>query len=494
VFESAELGHRVAREVYRHREPLLREALLAQQRELAAQARFPVIIVIGGVDGAGKGETVNLLNAWMDPRHIRTHAFPAPSGEERERPRMWRYWQALPPRGTIGILFGAWHSEPIVDRVERRAGNGSFDRHVEEVLRFEQMLVDEGVLLLKYWFHLARRDQKARLEALSADRLTRWRVTREDWARFARYDRYRRVSGEFLQRTSTAGAPWQVVEGLDPAYRSLTVGESLLAALRDRLSRPVPVAPVRGPALARPIDRRTVLDALQLRQPMVREDYAVELARWQGRLARLSRDARLRRHAVVAVFEGHDAAGKGGAIRRTTAALDARQYTVVPVAAPTEEERAQPYLWRFWRHVPRRGRFALFDRSWYGRVLVERVESLCAEPDWMRAYGEINDFEAEQAAHGIVIVKFWLAISRDEQLRRFRERERVPFKNHKITPEDWRNRRRWPAYADAVCDMVERTSTDHAPWTLVEADNKLYARAKVLRTLCERIDAAIGAR
>jgi polyphosphate:AMP phosphotransferase len=493
MFESAELGHRVSREVYRRREPVLRAELLEAQRELKAQARFPVLIVIGGVDGAGKGETVNLLNAWMDPRHIRTHAFPAPSDEERERPRMWRYWRALPPRGTLGILFGAWHTDPIVERVARSIDGDDFGRRIDEVLRFEQMLVDEGVLLLKYWFHLSRRDQKARLESLSADRLTRWRVTREDWARFAQYDRFRKVSGEFLRRTSTAGAPWQVVEGLDPAYRSLTVGESLLAALRDRLARPSPVAPPRGPAPVRSIDRRNLLDTLHLRQPLGREDYAVELERWQGRLARLSREPRMRRRAVVAVFEGHDAAGKGGAIRRTTAALDARQYAVVPVAAPTEEELAQPYLWRFWRHVPRRGRFALFDRSWYGRVLVERVEGLCAAPDWMRAYSEINDFEAELSAHGIVVVKFWLAIGRDEQLRRFRERERVPFKNHKITPEDWRNRRRWSAYADAVCDMVDRTSTDLSPWTLVEADNKLYARVKVLRTLCERVEAAIAA-
>ena len=173
MFESAELGHRIPREVYRRREPALRAELLEAQRELKAQARFPVLIVIGGVDGAGKGETVNLLNAWMDPRHIRTHAFPAPSDEERERPRMWRYWRVLPPRGTLGILFGAWHTDPIVERAARTLDGAGFERRIEEVLRFEQMLVDEGVLLLKYWFHLSRRDQKARLEALSANRLTR---------------------------------------------------------------------------------------------------------------------------------------------------------------------------------------------------------------------------------------------------------------------------------------------------------------------------------
>ncbi len=491
MFESAELGHRIARAEYARREPALRAALLEAQFALGASGRFPVVIVIGGVDGAGKGETVNLLNEWMDPRHIHTHAYPPPSDEERERPRMWRYWRTLPPRGTIGILFGAWHTDPVLDRVARRSDNDTYERQIEEICRFEQMLADEGVLLLKYWFHLSRRDQKARLSALAKDPLTRWRVTAEDWRRFAQYDRFRKVSEQLLRRTSTAHAPWQIVEGLDEHYRSLTVGESLLAALRARLKRTEPVVPVRAAAVVPALDRRSVLSALELDQPLSREQYEPLLERWQGRLNRLSRHAKFRRHSVVVVFEGVDAAGKGGAIRRVTAALDARQYQGVPVAAPSEEERAQPYLWRFWRNLPRRGHFALFDRSWYGRVLVERVERLCSESDWMRAYGEINDFEAELAAHGVIVVKFWLQISKAEQLRRFRERERVAFKNFKITPEDWRNRRRWNDYQQAVCDMVDRTSTDVAPWTLVEADNKLFARIKVLSALTGRIEAAL---
>jgi polyphosphate kinase 2 (PPK2 family) len=224
---------------------------------------------------------------------------------------------------------------------------------------------------------------------------------------------------------------------------------------------------------------------------MSKSSYKDELEKAQQRLNLLSRDAKFRSIAASLVFEGQDAAGKGGAIRRVTAALDARLYRTVPIAAPTEEEAARPYLWRFWRHVPGRGRFTIFDRSWYGRVLVERVEGLAAEPDWMRAYAEINDFEQSLARHGIVVAKFWLAIGKEEQLKRFRERQKVGFKRFKLTPEDWRNRKKWDAYEQAVCDMVDRTSTKIAPWTLVEADNKHYARIKVLKTLCDTLERAL---
>ncbi len=195
---------------------------------------------------------------------------------------------------------------------------------------------------------------------------------------------------------------------------------------------------------------------------------------------------------MVLVFEGNDAAGKGGSVRRIIQALDARSYRVIPVAAPTEEERDQPYLWRFWRNLPRKGRFAIFDRSWYGRVLVERVEGFCSQADWMRAYGEINDFEEQMVRHRTVVVKLWLSISKDEQLKRFEEREKIGFKRFKITDEDWRNREKWDEYEMAVCDMIDRTSSEIAPWTLVEANDKYFARVKVLETLCERIEVALG--
>ncbi len=492
MFESAELEHKIKKAVYEREEPKLREALLNAQYDLKENGRFPVLILIAGVEGAGKGETVNLLNEWMDPRHIYAHAFPEPSDEERERPAMWRFWRALPPKGKIGIFFGAWHTQPVVGRVQGVLSEGEFSQHIAEILRFEKMLCDEGVLLLKFWFHLSKEQQRKRLKALEKDPKTRWRVTDIEWKYFKLYNKFVKVCEPFLRKTSTGEAPWIVVAGADSHYRSLTVGRHLLAAMRERLDeKPVKRLPDKTPPLLPAADNLNVLRAAKLDQPLTKTDYAKQLEKWQGKLNSLSRHARFKDISVVAVFEGNDAAGKGGAIRRVTGALDARVYHNVSVAAPTEEERAQPYLWRFWRHIPRHNRFTIFDRSWYGRVLVERVEGFCSEADWMRAYTEINDFELQLVRSNKVVVKFWLAISKDEQYKRFKAREKVAFKRFKLTEEDWRNRKKWGAYEQAVCDMVDRTSTSIAPWTLVEANNKYHARIKVLKTLCEAIETAL---
>ena len=491
MFETAELGHAITDREYARAEPQLREALLKAQYALLAKKSCPVIIVIGGVDGAGKGETVNILNEWMDPRHIVSHAFGEMSDEERERPPMWRYWRALPPAGRIGVLFGAWHSDPIEDRVHGRIDDARLELALEEIVRFERMLADEGALILKFWFHLSKKAQKKRLQTLEANPRTRWRVGDTEWAHFKLYDRYRKVSENALRETSTANAPWTVIDGADANFRALTAGRTLLDAMKRRLAG-------RKPRVARPaalpesaLDGRTVLSSLRFDQRLGRNQYAAKLEKYQGELNLLTRHRKFRNKSVIAVFEGADAAGKGGSIRRITGALDARCYRVIPVAAPTEEELAHPYLWRFWRHLPRRGRVTVFDRSWYGRVLVERVEKLCAEEDWMRAYHEINDFEEQIGEAGGIVTKFWLTITQDEQLRRFRERAKTPFKNFKITPEDWRNRKRWKNYEAAVCDMVERTSNADAPWVLVPANDKRWARIHILKTLCERIEAAL---
>lgn len=492
MFESAELGHKIDKETYDREVPNLREDLLNAQYDLSQQRRFPVIIVVGGVDGAGKSETVNLLNEWMDPRHIQTHAFPDPSDEERERPYMWRFWRALPPRGKIGILFGAWHSAPIVERVLGRLKSAKFEQSIEEIIHFEKMLTDEGALILKFWFHLSKEQQKKRLKALEKDPKTRWRISETDWERFKSYDRFRKVSEYFIRQTSSTEAPWIVVEGVDHRYRSLTVGRLLLNAMRERLAeKPAARLPEKKPPVQPRLGSKDVLTSLVLTKTVSKEKYNREMETWQGRLNLLTRHPKFKEKAVVFVFEGQDAAGKGGAIRRVMQALDARVYQGIPIAAPTEEERAQPYLWRFWRNLPRSGRFTIFDRSWYGRVLVERVEGFCSENDWMRAYTEINDFESQLVRNGTVLVKFWLQISKEEQLKRFREREKTSFKRFKITAEDWRNRQKWKQYHQAVCDMIDRTSTEITPWTLVAANNKYDARIKVLRTIVGSIESAL---
>jgi polyphosphate:AMP phosphotransferase len=490
MFESAELGHKLSKALYRRREPKLRADLLDAQYELSRDGRFPVLVLISGVRGAGKGETVNLLNEWMDPRHIHTHAFDNPSDEERERPPMWRFWRALPPKGRIGILFGSWYTAPIIDRVFRRTRGKDLLRSIDEINHFEKMLADEGALVLKFWFHLSKKRQKERLRALQGDPETSWRITDRDWDFFKQYDRFYRISEDTLRRTSSAHAPWIVVEGSDPEYRALTVGRTLLEALQKRLKAPPErrVAKSQAAPIVRPVDRVHLLARMDLGQKLDKARYDKRIEKLRRRLALATRHPDFARHNVVCVFEGMDAAGKGSAIRRVTAALDARLFHTIPIAAPTDEERAQPYLWRFWRHIPRKARFAIYDRSWYGRVLVERVEGFCAEADWMRAYSEINDFEDQLARNGVVVAKFWLQISKEEQLRRFREREKTRFKRFKITAEDWRNREKWDAYQEAAADMIERTSTAEAPWTLVEANDKYHARVKVLGTLVEALE------
>jgi polyphosphate:AMP phosphotransferase len=492
MFESAELGHKIDKETYNIEVPKLREALLEAQIDLAKLSKFPVIILIGGLDGAGRGETVNLLNEWMDPRFIETHGMGEPSDEELDRPMMWRFWRELPPKGKIGVFLGSWYTWPILNRVTGKTKPAEFDQSMERAKRLESMLVAEGALILKFWMHLSKERQEKRLKLLEKNPQTRWRVTDRDWKHFKLYDKFRAIHESVIRHTSTAEAPWTIVEGYDPNYRNLTVGKIILDAINKRLDDAnKKMSEVHAPPPLPSIDQLNILKTLDLSQKIEKKEFKDELEKYQGKLALLTREAKFKDITVIVMFEGNDAAGKGGAIRRITSALDARWYNIIPVAAPTEEERAQPYLWRFWRHISRRGRVTIFDRSWYGRVLVERVENFCSKADWMRAYSEINDFEAQLVRHNIVVVKFWLAISKEEQLNRFNEREKIGFKRFKITDEDWRNREKWDDYEHAVCDMVDRTSTEIAPWTLVEANDKRFARIKVLKTLCRHIEAAL---
>jgi polyphosphate:AMP phosphotransferase len=492
MFEAAELGQKVSKQEFKRRVPPLRTELLRLQLQLR-ETSFPVIVLFAGVDGAGKGETVNLLHEWMDPRWLVTRAFGERSDEEQERPPYWRFWRELPPRGRIGLFLSAWYSQPVLDRAYRRSRIVDFAHQLARIAQFEQTLAADGALILKFWMHLDRRAQRKRLEALERNPLTRWRVTKLQWKHWKMYGRFVAAGEQAIRATSTVQAPWTIVEGRDEEYRSLTVAEKLREAIAERLAAASPSA-ARRPAAAREARGRrsaSILSSLDMSKRLPKERFERALLTGQGQLNRLQRQAADLGLSTILVFEGWDAAGKGGAIRRVTAALDARHYQVIPIAAPTDEERAHHYLWRFWRHLPRAGRVTIFDRSWYGRVLVERVEGYAASAEWMRAYAEINDFEEQLLDHGAVLVKYWMHVSRAEQLRRFRERAGSPFKRWKITAEDWRNRKSWEAYERAVNEMIERTSTRGAPWTLVEADDKYYARIKVLETVNDRLRGAI---
>lgn len=499
MFEVAELGHKVAKEEYKQRVPDLRTQLLEVQFQLR-QADFPVIVLVSGVDGAGKGETVNLLNEWLDPRFVRTDAFDKPTDEERQRPRFWRYWRALPAKGHMALYVGSWYSGPLARRVYGKVSAAELDEELARINAFEKELADDGALIIKIWLHLSKRQQARRLKKLESNPETRWRVSKRDHKHLKLYDRFRPIAEHALRVTSTGEVPWVIVEGSDARYRGLTVGQIILDRLSQRLARQPQSCEcdeerefqaITPPVSGEPV---TLLNTLRLDLSVERDVYRRELEIQQGRLNRLTRKALQKGVSSVMVMEGWDAAGKGGVIRRMVPAMDARHYHIIPVAAPTDEERAHHYLWRFWRHVSRAGHVTIYDRSWYGRVLVERVEGFATRDEWMRAYAELNDFEDQLVAHGMVLTKIWLHIDKDEQLRRFKLREETPFKRHKITEEDYRNREKWDLYEQAVNDMVERTSTEYAPWMLVEANDKKYARLKVLRVFCDRLEGALQKR
>ena len=505
MFETAELQRTLDKAEYKQLLPSLRQSLLSVQQALR-EADFPVIVVFAGVDGAGKSETVNILNEWLDPRWLITRAFGAPSDEERERPPFWRFWRELPPKGRIGLYLSSWYSLPVLDHVYGRSDTAQFDERLERIRLFERALADDGALIIKFWMHLSKPQQKKRLKKLEKNPLLHWRISEKDWEHWQMYDKFMIAAERTLLKTSTGVSPWKIVEGYDERYRSVTVANIIKSAIEHRLEgRDDGAGTVESTVLEEVVDASedqtaeteaegpvTILSRLDMSQSISKSDYNDKLHRYQAQLNQLQQEARDRQISALMVFEGWDAAGKGGAIRRIIQAVDARDYQVIPIAAPTDEEIAHHYLWRFWRHLPRAGRMTIFDRSWYGRVLVERVEGFASDGEWRRAYKEINDFEQQLIDNNSVLLKFWLHITKDEQLARFKARENTPYKSWKLTDEDWRNRLRWEDYELAVNDMVERTSTRQAPWTLVEANDKRFARIKILRTLCQQLEAALS--
>jgi len=494
MFEATKVGRSVSKEDFKAQQEELRTHLLEVQRQLA-ESNTSVVIIVSGVEAAGKGEVVNRLNEWLDTRGVQTFAFWDESDEERERPRYWRFWRTLPPRGSIGILFGGWYLAPIEHRFKDLCNDPELDAELNRIVDYERMLIQDGALIVKFWCHLSEKDQKRRLKELSRDDRSRWKML-PDKSKFSEhYSKFESVAERVIRHTDRGIAPWYLIEAQDRRYRDLTIGKTLLHAIRTRLSESIPTEP--PPTLGAvdlpdiPSAQITILDHLDMTQALPREDYRDELLRLQPAVNELAWEAYKQKRTTVVVFEGLDAAGKGGAIRRITSAIDARLYRSISVAAPTDEEKAHHYLWRFWRHIPRAGYMCFYDRSWYGRVLVERVEGFAKDAEWRRAYAEINDFEEQLVESGVILLKFWLQISQDEQLRRFQERESVPYKRYKITEEDWRNRAKWPQYKIAVNEMVARTSTESADWTLVEGDDKPFARIKVLRTLCQGLRAGL---
>lgn len=480
----------LGRESFQVQAEVLRNALLDAAFDLAETSNRTILLLINGPDGAGKGEVLNRLSEWLDPRHVDVMAYDLTDAEENRRPSGWRYWRDLPRRGRIGLVIGSWYHLMLRRRALREIDRQGFARALRDAAEFETMLDREAVHVVKVWLDLppdvsARRFRSKRDRPAGPDRP----LVREWGDLDTRKERQRLADAvaEMRLAASDAPQPWITIDAGDPRQRDLDVGQALLDALR----LPAPRKPRAARANARPKRITTGASALawvDMTQAVDQDSYETAAARLQGRLYELTRSKPFRKRGLICAFEGNDAAGKGGAIRRLRGALDPRESRVVGVSAPTDDELAHPYLWRFWRAIPDRGQTVLFDRSWYGRVLVERVEGFAAPDDWRRAYAEINQFERQLTQGGYIVQKFWLAIDPDEQLRRFEARATTVHKRFKITPDDWRNREKWPAYALAVEDMLALTATESAPWTLVAANDKRHARLKVMETLVARLE------
>jgi AMP-polyphosphate phosphotransferase len=511
VLETLDLSLKLGKQEYREAMERCGLELQALQR-LAFENGLPVLILLEGWDAAGKGDCISHLVQNLDPRGFRVHVFRQPTEEEAFRPVLWRYWLDLPAAGALALYNFSWYNQLLDQRLGGELPLVTWEQELEEVNAFERQLADGGTLILKFWLHIGRKTQKGRLKAWESDEAQRWRVGKGSWDRHRQYDECVGRAEEMLARTHTHRAPWALVAAEDERFRRVRLLETVVAGMRDALAQRGVRAPVadeiRRAATAKPAKKAAVhpdplkappipatgslLARVNLSLKLERPKYDEELKAAQARLRELHFRCYAHRRPVVLVFEGWDAAGKGGAIKRLTVNLDPRGYDVIAVAAPTREEKARHYLWRFWRDIPKDGHLTIFDRSWYGRVVVERIEGFCSAEDWRRAYQEINEFERQVAEHGAVICKFWLHISPEEQLARFRARERTPLKLHKITDEDWRNRARWPQYLEAVSDMLRQTSTSYAPWTIVEANDKLWARVKVIKTVVQAVEAALG--
>ena len=492
MFEAIELGQSLSKKEFKQAEEKFRAELLMLQQQLA-EAKIATLIMVAGVEGAGKGDVVDSLNKWLDSRGLVTHAFWDETDEEKERPEYWRYWMSLPARGSIGIMFGGWYWDPIYRHATGKIDDAQLDEDSHRIKELENMLHQDGLLIIKLWFHLSKKTFRSRIKKRS-EAGKHILVKKGDDHGGVEYDPFLVSAERVIHRTDTSVSPWHLIESEDKWFRDMSVAETIKNCMRQRLKEHRVSdrrAVVQNPVAGIGDSSATVLDTLDMSVVLAKSDYKDLLERYQARLAQLAWQAYDAETSTVVVFEGWDAAGKGGAIRRLTDPLDARLFRSISIAAPTEEELAHHYLWRFWRQVPRAGYMTFYDRSWYGRVLVERVENYAKAHEWMRAYQEINDFEEELVESGIVLIKFWLHITPEEQLHRFEERQQIPWKQHKLTEDDWRNRDKWNNYAQAVNEMVLRTSTGKAPWSLIPANDKYYARIEVIKCVCERLEEAL---
>lgn len=484
MFNSLDLKLSLDKDIYRSKiEELTRE--LRSLQNICWLQKLPIIVVLEGWAAAGKGGLIKEMTNYMDPRGFRVHPILTPSEEEKKYPFLWRFWQKLPSAGSIGIFYHSWYTHTLEDRLFNHLPEEKVPLMMRDINAFERQLIEDGAVVAKYWLHISQKELKNRLKEYEKDELQSWRVRKEDWQQAKKYEQYSHLAEEMVIYTSTGFAPWTLVEADCQRWAKVKVLTHLIASIREALAKREIITETSPPSPQTKLlpTEPDYLAQVNLSLQLPKEEYKTKLKQYQVQLRQLQKDIFDQKKGVLLLFEGWDAAGKGGAIKRVTDILDPRSYEVHAFAAPTEEEKRHHYLWRFWRSLSPLGKIGIFDRTWYGRVLVERIEGFASEIEWRRAYREINEFEAQLATSNYVVLKFWIHISQEEQLKRFEARQQDSFKRYKLTEEDWRNREKWDLYDVAVNQTIARTNTPLAPWTVVPGDDKYYARVFILETI-----------
>ena len=471
------------------------EQKLALLQRRCRELGIPVLIVFEGWSAAGKGTMINRVIQPLDPRGFKVSCIAAPNSDEQLRPFLWRFWRRTPSSGRMAIFDRSWYRTLLDDYVGGELDEDSLSKALDDVVAFENQLKDGGTVIFKFFLDISKEEQADRLEKLRKNPATSWRVSDDVLARHCKYSQYKKATKRLIDATDFPASPWKMVDAKRVTSANACILRTLVKVLEKRVT-----AQAEGAWKQNPPEKKDLpvfatapsLKRVELSLRLDRDEYRKLLDKRQKRIGELHDEIYRRRIPVVIVYEGWDAGGKGGNIRRLTEEMDPRGYEVIPIAAPNDVEKAHHYLWRFWTEFPKAGHLTIFDRSWYGRVLVERVEGFCTEADWNRAYGEINEMEENFWNFGAVVIKFWLQIDKDEQMNRFKAREKDPAKQWKLNEEDWRNREKWDLYEEATEEMFLRTHTPFAPWTIIEGNCKRYARIKALDVVIAAIEARIA--
>lgn len=493
MLEDFNYNQQITKDIYIEEFDRLKNEMALLQLEIKKK-NLPVIVLFEGTSTAGKGHSISQTILSLDPRFFTTYSITKPNDFESRMPDMWRYWIKIPCNGQICFMDRSWYQDLfcICEKSKDAFDSRDVKKKFNSIECFERLLVSDGTLIIKIYVNISKKEQYRRLKDLSKEKSTAWRVTKKDWDKNDKFEQNMKIMDYILETTNYNFAPWYVVDGTYKRNRNIAIYKAIIDSVKNAFSNDF--MDIKNKSAKFFLNAKfdlintAKINEVNLDRFIDKIDYKNQLNKLQKELFRLQNILYCKKIPMVIVFEGWDAAGKGGVIKRVAGGLDARGYNVNPISAPTDIELNHHYLWRFWKKIPKNGHVAIYDRSWYGRVMVERIEKITPESEWERAYNEINFFEKELYENGFIVVKFWLQISKDIQLQRFRERENTPSKNWKITSEDWRNRAKWDEYNIAVDEMIEKTSTKVAPWNIVPSNDKLFSRIYVLKILIQTIN------